>query len=82
MKTCDVCGETIAPGSAVCPFCGTAYVVEKAVNNYNTVNNNQIQAQVVNIYGGDLSGNMGVIGIKSGTLNISGGRLSATTTAP
>ena len=21
MKTCDVCGETIAPGSAVCPFC-------------------------------------------------------------
>ena len=21
MKTCDVCGESIAPGSAVCPFC-------------------------------------------------------------
>ena len=21
MKTCDVCGEVIAPGSAVCPFC-------------------------------------------------------------
>ena len=21
MKTCDVCGEAIAPGSAVCPFC-------------------------------------------------------------
>ncbi len=24
MKTCDVCGEPIAPGSAVCPFCETA----------------------------------------------------------
>ena len=24
MKTCDVCGEEIAPGSAVCPFCETA----------------------------------------------------------
>ncbi len=23
MKTCDVCGEQIAPGSAVCPFCET-----------------------------------------------------------
>lgn len=23
MKTCDVCGEAIAPGSAVCPFCET-----------------------------------------------------------
>ena len=23
MKTCDVCGEEIAPGSAVCPFCET-----------------------------------------------------------
>ena len=23
MKTCDVCGEKIAPGSAVCPFCET-----------------------------------------------------------
>ena len=21
MKTCDTCGESIAPGSAVCPFC-------------------------------------------------------------
>ena len=24
MKTCDVCGESIAPGSIVCPFCETA----------------------------------------------------------
>lgn len=23
MKTCDVCGESIAPSSAVCPFCET-----------------------------------------------------------
>ena len=23
MKTCEVCGEEIAPGSAVCPFCET-----------------------------------------------------------
>ena len=23
MKTCDTCGESIAPGSAVCPFCET-----------------------------------------------------------
>lgn len=53
---CTNCGANLEVDStreaAVCPFCGTAYVVEKAVNNYNTVNNNQIQAQVVNIYGG------------------------------
>ena len=23
MKTCDVCGEPVAPGSSVCPFCET-----------------------------------------------------------
>ncbi|SCW63212.1 Leucine rich repeat-containing protein [Ruminococcaceae bacterium YRB3002] len=35
--------------AAVCPFCGTPYIVEKAINYYNTTNN--INAGVVNLYG-------------------------------
>lgn len=37
--------------AAICPYCGSAYIVEKAVNFYNTTNN--ITANVVNIYGGN-----------------------------
>ena len=51
---CTSCGASLEVDStkeaAVCPYCGTAYIVEKAINNYNTTNN--ITADVVNIYGG------------------------------
>ncbi len=49
---CTNCGGTLqvdaAKEAAVCPFCGSAFIVEKAVQNYNIVNN--IHADVVNIY--------------------------------
>lgn len=52
---CTNCGANLKVDSsrdaAICEFCGSAYVVEKAVQNYNITNNNQINANVVNIYG-------------------------------
>ena len=43
-----------AKEAAVCPFCGSAFIVEKAVQNFNITNNiitnNNVQADVVNIY--------------------------------
>ena len=52
---CTNCGGVLAvdnsQDAAVCPFCNTPYVVEKAINNYNITNN--IQANVVNVYGND-----------------------------
>lgn len=54
---CTNCGAALevdnAKEAAICPYCGTPYIVEKAINNYNTVNN--ISAGVVNIYGGNVS---------------------------
>ncbi|MBR0104087.1 MAG: hypothetical protein IJM06_00630, partial [Firmicutes bacterium] len=50
---CTNCGAPLlvddALDAAICPYCNTAYIVEKAVNNYNITNN--ITAGVVNIYG-------------------------------
>lgn len=52
---CTNCGANLevdnTKEAAVCPYCNTAYVVEKAVNYYNTTNN--INANVVNVYGGN-----------------------------
>lgn len=52
---CTNCGANLeidnTKDAAICPYCGTAFVVEKAINNYNTTN--QIQAGVVNVYGGN-----------------------------
>ena len=56
---CTNCGATLevdsAKDAAICPYCGSAYIVEKAINNYNITNNttNNINADVVNVYGGD-----------------------------
>lgn len=51
---CTNCGANLTvdntKDAAICPFCGTPYVVEKAINNYNVTNN--IRADVVNVYGG------------------------------
>lgn len=55
---CTNCGGTLQVDddkeAAVCPFCGSAFIVEKAVQNFNITNNivtnNNVQADVVNIY--------------------------------
>ncbi len=63
---CTNCGANIEvdnmKDAAICPFCGTPYVVEKAINNF--TNTNHISAQVVNIYSGN---SMDYI-IRAGTL--------------
>lgn len=52
---CTNCGALLkvdsAKDAAVCEYCGTPFIIEKAVNNYNTTNN--ISGSVVNIYGGN-----------------------------
>ena len=52
---CTNCGANLevdnTKDAAVCPYCNTPYIVEKAIHNYNTMNN--ITADVVNIYGGN-----------------------------
>ena len=49
---CTQCGSNLTVDSsqdaAVCPFCNTPFVAEKAINNYNTTNN--IKADVVNVF--------------------------------
>lgn len=52
---CTNCGANLeidnSKDAAICQFCGTPFIVEKAINNYNTINN--IKADVVNVYGGN-----------------------------
>ena len=52
---CTNCGANLevdnTKDAAICQYCGTPYIVEKAINNFNTTNN--IKADVVNIYGGN-----------------------------
>ena len=54
---CTNCGANLqvdnTKDAAVCEFCGSAFVVEKAINNYNVTNH--ISAGVVNVYGGNSS---------------------------
>ena len=53
---CTNCGGTLevdnSKEAAICPFCNTPYIVEKAINNYTTNVTNNIQAQNVTIVGG------------------------------
>ena len=50
---CTNCGAALsvdpAKDAAVCPYCGSAFIVDKAVTNYETTNN--ISANVMNVYG-------------------------------
>ncbi len=52
---CTNCGAVLqvddSLDAAICPYCNTAYIVEKAINNYTITNNitNNITAGVVNI---------------------------------
>lgn len=52
---CTNCGATLkvdnVKDAAICEHCGSAFIVEKAINNYNTTNHNYFSAQVVNVYG-------------------------------
>jgi len=52
---CTNCGASLqvdnTKDAAICEYCGSAFIVEKAINYYNTTN--QITAGVVNIYGGN-----------------------------
>ena len=58
---CTNCGASIEVDpqteAGICPYCKTAYITQKAIVNYNTtiVNNNTIQAETVNILGGDFN---------------------------
>lgn len=53
---CTNCGANLkvdcSKDAAICEFCGSAFIVEKAVNNYNTINQNKTHAHIVNIYDG------------------------------
>ena len=52
---CTNCGANLevdnTKDASVCPYCGSAYIVEKAIKHYNTTNH--ITANVVNVYGGN-----------------------------
>ncbi len=51
---CTSCGAALdvdpSKDAAVCPYCNTPYVVEKAINKYNVNITNNINAQTVNIF--------------------------------
>lgn len=50
---CTNCGAALEVDSskdaAICPYCNTPYIVEKAINNYTTNITNHIHAQTLNI---------------------------------
>ena len=58
---CTQCGANLDVDSsqeaAVCPYCKTLFITEKAINNYNTTNITNIDtlnAEVVNVESSDL----------------------------
>lgn len=57
---CTQCGGDITVDNTkeagICKFCGTAFITEKAINNYNTyiTNNNNFSGANINIVGGDI----------------------------
>ena len=52
---CTCCGAQLTvdntKDAAICQYCGTPFIVEKAINHYHTTN--EISGSVVNIYGGN-----------------------------
>lgn len=50
---CTQCGANIrvddTKEAGICEFCGTAFITEKAINNYNITNNYNIQNAVINV---------------------------------
>jgi len=66
LAKCTNCGATLevenTKDACICPYCKSAFIVEKAINNYNITNN--ITAGTVNIFGG----NSADFVIRAGTL--------------
>ena len=58
---CTQCGANIevdaSQEAGICKFCGTAFITEKAINNYNTyiTNNNNFAGANINVVGGDIA---------------------------
>lgn len=58
---CTECGANIEVDAlkeaGICKYCGTAFITEKAINNYNTyiTNNNNFAGANINVVGGDVS---------------------------
>ena len=54
---CTQCGGNLTVDSekeaAICQYCGTPFIVEKAINNYNTTVINNFDNATVNIIAGD-----------------------------
>ena len=52
---CTQCGASIqvdeTKEAGICQYCGTAFVTEKAINNYNITNNIQIESATFNVAG-------------------------------
>ena len=52
---CTNCGANLevdnSKDAAICSYCGTPFIVEKAINNYNVTNN--FHAGVINVFGGN-----------------------------
>lgn len=55
---CTQCGANIevdeSKDAGICKYCGTAFVTEKAINNYNTYITNNYDGATVNIIGGNV----------------------------
>ena len=57
---CTQCGANIevddSKEAGICKFCGTAFITEKAITNYNTyvTNNNNFAGANINVVGGDI----------------------------
>lgn len=58
---CTQCGANIevdvSQEAGICKYCGTAFITEKAINNYNTyiTNNNNFAGANINVVGGDVT---------------------------
>lgn len=54
---CPSCGAALkinenAKGTLLCPFCGSEYLVEEAINNITNITNNEVNVSTVNNYQG------------------------------
>lgn len=51
---CTNCGATLTVDkdkeAAICQYCNSAFIVEKAINNYHITNKNSFNANVINVY--------------------------------
>ena len=61
---CTQCGANIEVDddkeAGICEYCGTAFITEKVINNYNTyvTNNNNFAGATINIIKSDIEGSI------------------------